>query len=117
VLPLDAGHEERALFILDGEVEVDGTLFPPGRMLVIRNGLATSARARTAARVLLLGGTALEGPRYIWWNFVSSRLERIDEAREAWRQGRFDLIPMDHEEFIPAPEDGSGRPRAQRPRG
>ncbi|MFG1297818.1 pirin family protein [Xanthobacter variabilis] len=115
-LPIDAEHEERALFILDGEVEVDGTRFPAGQMLVIRNGVATRARAHTAARVLLLGGTALEGPRYIWWNFVSSRLERIDEARDAWRQGRFDLIPADHDEFIPAPGDGPGRPRAQRPR-
>ncbi|MFG1416863.1 pirin family protein [Xanthobacter sp. V0B-10] len=115
-LPLDAEHEERALFILEGDVEVDGTQFPTGRMLVIRNGLSTHARARGQARVLLLGGAALEGPRYIWWNFVSSRLERIDAAREAWRQGRFDLIPTDHDEFIPAPEDGPGRPRAQRPR-
>ncbi|WP_454914856.1 pirin family protein [Xanthobacter sediminis] len=117
VLPIDAEHEERALFILDGEAEVDGTRFPAGQMLVIRNGLATSVRAATAARVLLLGGAALEGPRYIWWNFVSSRLERIEDAREAWRQGRFDLIPFDHDEFIPAPEDGPGRPRPQNPRG
>ncbi|MFG1477127.1 pirin family protein [Xanthobacter sp. V4C-4] len=116
MLPVDAEHEERALYLLEGEVEVDGTVFPAGRMLVIRNGLVTQARARTAARVLLLGGAALEGPRYIWWNFVSSRLERIEAAREAWRQGRFDLIPSDHAEFIPAPQDGPGRPRPQRPR-
>ncbi|MDQ0505927.1 pirin family protein [Xanthobacter agilis] len=116
-LPLDAGHEERALFILEGEVEVDGTAFAEGRMLMIRNGLSTQARARTTARVLLLGGAALDGPRYIWWNFVSSRLERIAHAREAWRQGRFDLIPTDRDTFIPAPDDGPGRPRAQRPRG
>lgn len=115
-LPLDAEHEERALFILEGEVELDGTPFPAGQMLVIRNGVTTLARAPKAARVLLLGGAPLEGPRYIWWNFVSSRLERIDEAREAWRQGRFDLIPTDHDEFIPAPENGPGRPRPQRPR-
>lgn len=116
VVPLDAQAEERALFTLEGQVEVDGTVFPPGQMVVIRNGLATSARARTAARVLVLGGAALDGPRYIWWNFVSSRLDRIDDARAAWRQGRFDLIPTDHEEFIPAPPDGPGRPRPQQPR-
>lgn len=115
-LPLDAEAEERAVFLLEGEVEVDGTLFPPGRMLVIRNGLATTARARTAARLLVLGGAPLEGPRYIWWNFVSSRLDRIDAARAVWREGRFDLIPTDHTEFIPAPPDGPGRPRPQAPR-
>ena len=115
-LPIDPGHEDRALFTLSGEVEVDGTVFPPGQMLVIRRGLAASARAKTPARLMLLGGEPLEGPRYIWWNFVSSDRDRLDAAKEAWRQGRFDLIPMDHDEFIPAPENGLGRPRPQMPR-
>lgn len=115
-LPVDATQEDRALFTLSGEVEVDGTAFPPGQMLVIRRGLATSVRARTPARLMLLGGEPLEGPRYIWWNFVASELDRLDQAKDAWRRGRFDLIPMDHDEFIPAPEDGLGRPRPQVPR-
>ncbi|WP_024280609.1 pirin family protein [Xanthobacter sp. 126] len=116
-VPVDPTHEDRALFTLEGEVEVDGTAFPPGQMLVIRRGVATSVRARTPARLMLVGGEPLEGPRYIWWNFVSSSLDRLDAAKAAWREGRFDLIPMDHDEFIPAPEDGAGRPRPQSPRG
>ena len=115
-LPIDPTHEDRALFTLDGDVEVDGVVFPAGQMLVIRRGVATRARAVTPARLMLLGGEPLEGPRYIWWNFVSSDLDRIESAREAWRTGRFDRIPMDHAEFIPAPADGPGRPRPQRPR-
>ena len=116
-VPVDPTHEDRALFTLEGEVEVDGTAFPAGQMLVIRRGVATSVRARTPARLMLVGGEPLEGPRYIWWNFVSSSLDRLDAAKAAWREGRFDLIPMDHDEFIPAPEDGAGRPRPQSPRG
>lgn len=115
-LPIDPTHEDRAVFTLEGEVEVDGVAFEPGRMLVIRRGLATTARAITPARLMLMGGEPLEGPRYIWWNFVSSDLERLDAAKAAWRAGRFDLIPMDHDEFIPAPDDGAGRPRPQAPR-
>ncbi|MFS8035979.1 pirin family protein [Xanthobacter sp. AM11] len=116
LLPIDPTFEDRALFTLDGEVEVDGTRFPAGQMLVIRRGLATSARAITAARLMLLGGEPLEGPRYIWWNFVASDLDRLEAAKAAWREGRFDLIPMDHDEFIPAPGDDLGRPRPQMPR-
>lgn len=116
-VPVDPTHEDRALFTLEGEVEVDGTAFPAGQMLVIRRGVATSVRARTPARLMLVGGEPLEGPRYIWWNFVSSSLDRLDAAKAAWREGRFDLIPMDHDEFIPAPDDGAGRPRPQSPRG
>jgi redox-sensitive bicupin YhaK (pirin superfamily) len=115
-LPIDPTHEDRALFTLGGAVEVDGTAFPPGQMLVIRRGVATSVTALEPARVMVLGGEPMEGPRYIWWNFVASDLDRIDQAKDAWRRGRFDLIPMDHDEFIPAPEDGPGRPRPQKPR-
>ncbi|QRG07741.1 pirin family protein [Xanthobacter dioxanivorans] len=115
-LPIDPTQEDRALFTLEGEVEVDGVAFPPGQMLVIRRGLATQARALTPARLMLIGGEPLDGPRYIWWNFVASELDRIEHAKDAWRRGRFDLIPMDHDEFIPAPADGPGHPRPQMPR-
>lgn len=114
--PVDPVHEDRALFTVSGEVEVDGTSFPAGEMLVIRRGASVSVRAAAPARLMLLGGAPLEGPRYIWWNFVSSDLERLNAAKEDWRQGRFTLIPSDHDEFIPAPEDGAGRPRPQMPR-
>ena len=116
-VPVDPTHEDRALFTLEGEVEVDGTRFPPGQMLVIRRGVATSARAVTPARLMLVGGEPMEGPRYIWWNFVASDLDRLEAAKAAWREGRFDLIPMDHDEFIPLPAETAGRPRPQMPRG
>ncbi len=119
-MPLDATHEERAVFISSGEVEIDGGAVPNGQLVLIRPGLSTQMRARTGARLLVLGGASMEGPRYIWWNFVSSDAERVKAAAEDWRQGRFDgrfaQIPSDHDNFIPAPPDGPGRPRAQNPR-
>lgn len=114
--PVDPTHEDRALFPVEGAVEVEGVAFEPGRMLVLRRGITATVRALTPARVMLLGGEPLEGPRYIWWNFVSSELERLEAAKAAWRAGRFDLIPMDHDEFIPLPADAPGRPRPQHPR-
>lgn len=117
ILPLDTTHEERAVFIASGEVEVDGSAFPTGQLVLVRPGLSTHVRARGSALVLVLGGARMDGPRYIWWNFVSSDAERVKAAAEDWRQGRFMPIPMDHDTFIPAPPDGPGRPRAQMPRG
>ena len=116
LLPVDPAAEDRALFLVSGEVEVDGKAFPPGDMLVPRKGRAATVRATTPARLILLGGEPLEGPRYIWWNFVSSDLGRLEEAKAAWRANRFPLIPDDHAEFIPAPADDFGRPRPQAPR-
>lgn len=115
-LPLDAVAEDRALFLVSGTVEVDGRAFPPGDMLVMKKGWAATVRATTPARIMLLGGEPLEGPRYIWWNFVSSDLDRLEAAKADWRANRFPLIADDHAEFIPAPADGMGRPRPQRPR-
>ncbi|MGE4371471.1 MAG: pirin family protein [Xanthobacter sp.] len=115
-LPLDTWEEERAVFPLEGEVEVDGVACAPNTLIVVRQGLATQVRASTPARLLLLGGVSMEGPRHIWWNFVSSDPEQLKAAAQDWRAGRFPLIPMDHDSFIPAPPDGPGRPRAQNPR-
>jgi hypothetical protein len=61
--------------------------------------------ATRLSRLMFLGGAALEGPRYLWWNFVSSRKERIDQAKEEWKTGKFALIPGDEKEFIPLPEN------------
>ncbi|TMV56153.1 pirin family protein, partial [Thioclava sp. BHET1] len=94
----------------DGAVEQGGQRYEAGRMLVFRPGDPISLRAAEAgARLLLLGGATLEGPRHIWWNFVASSKERIEAAKEAWRagdwmHGRFRLPPADNAEFIPAPE-------------
>ncbi len=104
-VPLPSGHEERAAYVLDGEIEVAGDRFLPGRMLVFRAGDGLALRAGPAgARVLLLGGAVMDGPRHMFWNFVSSRPERIEQAKADWRAGRFAAVPGDDKEFIPLPE-------------
>ncbi|SLN11777.1 Pirin [Pseudoruegeria aquimaris] len=109
-IPLPDGHEDRGAYVLDGEVEVSGQRFDAGRMMIFRPGDRVSLRAGPqGARLMLLGGETLNGPRYIWWNFVSSSKEKIEAAKEAWRQGdwrngRFQLPPDDDSEFIPLPD-------------
>ncbi|MBO6560195.1 MAG: pirin family protein [Nisaea sp.] len=107
---VEASHEERALYVLTGEIEVDGDRHGPGTLLILHPGIPAAVRAASDSRFMLFGGEPMEGPRYIWWNFVSSRLERIEQAKEEWRRGRFETVPGDEEEFIPLPE-GKGRPR------
>jgi redox-sensitive bicupin YhaK (pirin superfamily) len=101
--PLDPDHEERAIYVAEGEVGIAGETFEGPRLLIFRPGNRITVRATTRARLMFLGGTAMEGPRYIWWNFVSSRRERIEEAKEAWKSGRFAPVPGETE-FIPLPE-------------
>jgi redox-sensitive bicupin YhaK (pirin superfamily) len=101
--PLDADHEERAIYLVDGEVEIAGDRFEGPRLLIFRPGDRITVRATTPARMMFLGGTALEGPRHIWWNFVSSSRERIEQAKADWRAGHFPAVPGEHE-FIPLPE-------------
>jgi len=109
-LPLPDDHEDRGVYVVEGEVEVAGTTYPEGRMFVFRPGDRVSLRAGgQGARLMLLGGETLEGPRYIWWNFVASSKERIEAAkeewrREAWGRERFSLPPGDDGEFIPLPD-------------
>lgn len=109
-LPLPDNHEDRGIYVLRGEVICAGQTFPAGRMLVFRPGDRVSIKAGAqGARVMLLGGATMDGPRHIWWNFVASSKERIEAAREAWRagdwrHGRFQLPPGDDGEFIPAPD-------------
>ena len=108
-IPMPDDHEDRGLFVLSGDVTVAGQNFAAGRMLVFRPGDAISAKAGDqGARLLLLGGDTLNGPRHIWWNFVASSREKINAAKEAWRagdwaHGRFKLPPGDDAEFILAP--------------
>ncbi|MBV9970913.1 MAG: pirin family protein, partial [Xanthobacteraceae bacterium] len=106
-LPIDATHEERGLYIVSGNVEIAGDRFGPGQLLVLRPGDPITVRAATPARFLLLGGAPMDGPRYIWWNFVSSRKERIEQAKAEWKSGRFDTVPGDGQEFIPLPEEAT----------
>ena len=109
-LPLPDNHEDRGAYVLEGAVEIAGESFAAGRMMVFRPGDRVSMKAGPqGARVMLLGGATMEGERYIWWNFVASSKERIEEAKEAWRagdwqNGRFQLPPGDDAEFIPLPE-------------
>ena len=91
--PLDADHEERAIYVVDGEVEIAGDTFEGPRLLIFRPGDRITVRATTPARMMFLGGAAMEGPRYIWWNFVSSSKERIEQAKEDWKSGRFARCP------------------------
>jgi len=102
-VPLDAGYEERAVYIVSGEIEIAGDKFQEGRLLVFKPGDRITVRAAQPARIVMLGGAAMDGPRYIWWNFVSSRKERIEQAKADWKAGRFEAVPGDSE-FIPLPE-------------
>ena len=101
--PLDPDHEERAIYVVEGEVEIAGDRFQGPRLLVFRPGDRITVLAASRARLMLLGGSAMEGPRHIWWNFVSSRRERIEAAKEDWKAGRFRPVPGEVE-FIPLPE-------------
>lgn len=98
------GVPERALYLVDGTIEIDGQAIAGPQMLVFGAGASITVRARTRARVILLGGEPLDGPRHIWWNFVSSRPERIEEAKAAWAERRFPTVPGDEVERIPLPE-------------
>jgi redox-sensitive bicupin YhaK (pirin superfamily) len=101
--PLDPDHEERGIYVVDGEIEIAGEKFEGPRLLLFRPGDRITVTAVSRARLMFLGGTALEGPRYIWWNFVSSRRDRIEQAKEEWKSGRFAPVPGETE-FIPLPE-------------
>ena len=90
-----ADHEERAIYVAEGEVDIAGDKFEAPQLLVFRPGDRITVTATRPARLMFLGGAALEGPRYIWWNFVSSRQERIEQAKEEWKTGRFAPVPGD----------------------
>jgi redox-sensitive bicupin YhaK (pirin superfamily) len=102
-VPLDPHQEERAVYVAEGEVDIAGERFEAPRLLIFRPGDRITVRATRRARMMFLGGSALEGPRYIWWNFVSSSRDRIEQAKEDWKSGRFAEVP-DETEFIPLPE-------------
>lgn len=108
-LPLPDDHEDRGLYVVEGSVSIAGQTFEAGRMMVFRPGdRITVAAGEAGARLMALGGDTLSGPRYIWWNFVSSSRERIEAAkadwrRGAWGEGLFALPPGDDREFIPLP--------------
>jgi len=100
-----AEHEERAFLVIEGEVQTGGIeVHGPGAMLALDKDEEVTLYAAAPARVMLLGGARLDGERHIWWNFVSSQKDRIERAKQEWKDGRFGLIPGDDKEFIPLPE-------------
>lgn len=102
-LPVPSHHEERAAYVVEGTVEEGGGRLGAGQLLVFRPRAPVVLRAATAARVLLLAGEPLDGRRYIWWNFVSSSPERIEQAAADWAAGRFPPVPGETE-AIPIPD-------------
>ena len=104
ILPLDPTHDERAIYVASGEIDIMGDVFGAGRLLVFRPGDRISILATAQTRLMLMGGEPMDGPRHIWWNFVSSRKERIDQAKAEWKAGKFQTVPGDAEEFIPLPD-------------
>jgi redox-sensitive bicupin YhaK (pirin superfamily) len=103
-IPIDAEADERAVYVADGEASLDGLRLEPMTLYVLRPGMAATLRSDRGARVMLCGGEAFATPRHVWWNFVSSSRERINEAKRAWRAGEFGRIPGDDKEWIPLPE-------------
>jgi len=103
-LLIEADTEERALYALTGRIEVEGQEYPPAQMLVLRPGRKVTVKALEPVRLMLLGGAAMDGPRYIWWNFVSSSKEKLEQAKEDWKNQKFPAVPGDSKEFVPLPK-------------
>jgi redox-sensitive bicupin YhaK (pirin superfamily) len=103
--PLDATHEERAVYVISGEIDIGGDRHGPNRLLVLKPGDRIVVQAVSDAHFVVVGGAAMDGPRHIWWNFVSSRKDRIEAAKADWKAGRFDIVPGDTTEFIPLPDN------------
>jgi redox-sensitive bicupin YhaK (pirin superfamily) len=106
VAQLPGQYAERAAYVVSGEVQADGVVFRPGQMLVFKAGPGATVAAVTDTTLMLLGGEPV-GQRYVEWNFVSSSLDRIEQAKADWRAGRMKLPDADREEFIPLPDSGA----------
>jgi redox-sensitive bicupin YhaK (pirin superfamily) len=100
---LGTEHEERGVYAVEGDIEVDGTALAPTQLAVLAPGSTVTIRAAGRARVMLLGGARMDGDRHIWWNFVASSRELIEEAKVRWRERRYPPVPGETE-FIPLPE-------------
>ena len=103
-IPIDANADERALYVALGEASLDGMNLAPTTLYVLRPGIAATLRSETGGRVMLCGGEAFATPRHVWWNFVSSSRDRINQAKHDWKAGNFPTVPNDDKEFIPIPE-------------
>ena len=103
-VPIDADADERAVLLCEGEASIDGRPLDPFALYILAPGEAMKLSAGASSRIMLLGGEAFTTPRHVWWNFVSSSRDRINQAKEDWKARRFPLVPGDEEEFIPIPE-------------
>ena len=103
-IPIDAGADERAVTLVGGEAELDGQALEPFALYILRPGHEARLSSATGGRLMLLGGQAFTTQRFVFWNFVSSSRDRINQAKADWKALRFPLIPGDDEEFIPIPE-------------
>jgi redox-sensitive bicupin YhaK (pirin superfamily) len=112
LLSIPAETEERSVYILKGALLIDGQRFESGTMVVFEAGKEAIVKAEGDTRFMIIGGARLEKPRHMWWNFVSSSPERIEQAKKDWREGRFPMIPGETE-FIPLPEDNFAKPVPQ----
>lgn len=102
-VPIDVSTDERALYCANGDATIDGMPLEPQRLYVLRPGTAATLRSAGGGRVMLAGGAAFATPRHVWWNFVSSSRDRIEEAKRAWMAGDFPRVPGDEKEWIPIP--------------
>jgi redox-sensitive bicupin YhaK (pirin superfamily) len=102
-VPIDAEADERAVTLVSGEAEIDGEPLQPFALHLLQPGVPMRLTSAKGGRVMLLGGGAFSTPRHVFWNFVSSSRDRINQAKEDWTEMRFDLIPGDDQEFIPLP--------------
>ena len=103
-LPIEADAVESALYVLEGEAQLDGADLPEKHLVVLDRGARHVLRAKTPLKAMLFGGEPLDAPRHMWWNFVSSSRERIEQAKVDWDSGAFGLIPGDDQERIPLPD-------------
>jgi redox-sensitive bicupin YhaK (pirin superfamily) len=103
-VPIDAGADERAVMVVEGEASLDGDRLELFVLYILAPGQAMTLKAASPSRVMLLGGEAFSARRHVFWNFVSSSRERINQAKEDWKARRFPLVPGDEQEFIPLPE-------------
>jgi redox-sensitive bicupin YhaK (pirin superfamily) len=102
-VPIDADADERAIYLVEGDAVMEGVPLEPQKLYVLRPGIAATLRTTGGARAMLAGGDAFKTPRHVWWNFVSSSRERIEEARRAWMAREFPVVPGDEIEWIPIP--------------
>lgn len=102
-IPIDAEADERAVLVALGDASLDGEALERYSLYILKPGQAMTLRAESDARVMLLGGEAFTTPRHLWWNFVSSSRDRINDAKQEWKESKFPLVPGDSEEFIPLP--------------